>query len=545
MFRVIPVVVCLLLPGHDLLGEVAWVPTLEQAKRIARQQGKLIVEVQRALDRGENLLEKGQAAEALAYADQAVDLAPDSPEAHLLLARAHSELREESGQDSKESVHFWAAVRHLLLARRLAPDDPACWLAGKQLLGVRTVQVEPRQPKNVKMYRKAGNFFAAGQYNEAARLYIKIMKEEPDFSRAYLHLGNCYFESDDPDQALKAYRYAAQLAPLDASIHRRAAAALTRLGRPEEARQSLMDSLLADPGYPLVWRDLARTTSRGFERHIQLVPVDLMLAGNQHYDDLLDDLPHPTRPAWQAYLDMKLRWQERLFSQESPGEPYRYTSREEQVCLTALAKKWGEMRLADADLEDPELDFLRQVYLDEHLDTFIFLELFSELLRPEFEAWKKRNTSKVEIYLNDYVYGSALASLRQGYNSSAIRVYNVGVALQASAPERAIVQYRRALAYEPYQESALDNLSLLYLKREEYERAEELLVRWLEKTGDSARALDRLSLIHFNTGRLESAVQLAEKALQHTDEPQDRERLQKNLEIFRSRIPSNGDSLNR
>lgn len=510
--------------------------------RVPKRFRKDDQELQQALERGEKLVNKEKAGEALVYAERAVDLAPDSPQAHLLLARVHAKLREESTQQTEKNLHFSATVRHFLFARRLEPDDPEYWLVGKQILRVPTVQIEPRQPKVAKVYAKAENFFAKGQYYEAAKLYLKVMEAEPEFSRAYLHMGDCHFENNNFTQALLAYRAAAQLAPLDASTHRFAADALFRLGRTEEARQSLMASLLADPEYPLIWRDLKRTSNQGFERHLYVIPMDLMLAQSAHYSNLLENLEPKTAPAWQAYLDMKLRWQERIFPEEFPGEPHRHTAREELACLTGLAEKWGEMRMEDPLLEDPELEFLCQLFLDDQLDTFIFLELFSELLRPEFETWKQQNAGKIEPYLKDYVYGSALAGLREGYNSSAILAYNTGVGLHSSAPEQAIEQYERALAYEPYEEPALDNLSLLYLQREEYESAEKLLLRWLRKDPDSARALDRLALIHFDTGRLESAVDLVEKALQLSEDPEDRQRLETNLEIFRRRLSLNSDS---
>ncbi len=498
-------------------------------------------ELKTALDQCRKLMKK-KVGEALPYAERAVGLAPDSPEAHLLLARVHAKLRDEAIQAREKNLHASATIRHFLFARRLEPDDPEYWLDGKALLEVPTVQIAPRQPGVAKMYGKAENFFAKNQYYEASKLYLKVIEEEPEFSRAYLHLGDCFFESNDFNQALKAYRMAARLAPLDASTHRFAADALMRLRRPEEAQRSLMASLLADPGYPLVWGDLERESAQRFERHADVIPIDLMLAEAIHYDDLVKGLSPSTAPAWQTYLDMKLRWRERVFPEEFPGEPYRYTAREERACLTGLAEIWGDMKLGDPELKDPELDFLRQLHLDGQLDTFVFLELFSELLRPDFETWKKENAGKVESYLKDYVSGNALASLRDGYNGSAIRAYNTGVSLHATAPEQAIVHYRRALAHEPFMESALDNLSFLYLQREEYEFAEQFLLRQLRKNADSAPAMDRLSLVHFNTGRLGSAVELCEKALQQTENPEDRQRLERNLEIFRRSLALSRDS---
>ncbi len=191
--------------------------------RVPKRFRKDDQELQQALERGEKLVNKEKAGEALVYAERAVDLAPDSPQAHLLLARVHAKLREESTQQTEKNLHFSATVRHFLFARRLEPDDPEYWLVGKQILRVPTVQIEPRQPKVAKVYAKAENFFAKGQYYEAAKLYLKVMEAEPEFSRAYLHMGDCHFENNNFTQALLAYRAAAQLAPLDASTHRFAA----------------------------------------------------------------------------------------------------------------------------------------------------------------------------------------------------------------------------------------------------------------------------------------------------------------------------------
>lgn len=492
-------------------------------------------EFEESLRKAEKLLEKRKPSEALPLAQEAVDAVPDSARAHRLLAGIHAALRPESAEGS--DYHFSQAVRHFHFASRLDPDDNLTWIQGKVLFGASPVKLQPDNPKAAKKFKKAEDLIAKLKYRKAAELYLQVMEEEPTFSRAVLHLGDCFFQNGQMEQALKAYRMAAQISPLDPSTHRFAADALLKLGRGEEARRSLMTSLLADPSYPWAWRDLRGMRGpQGLERHLDLIPVDLLLPLPQDYDRLMSAIDAATASAWRIYLDCKIQWQNELHRSRFGGQPYHYSAAEEVDCLGRLTEKWGELRLLDPQLSDPELDFLRQIALADQLQAFVFLELFSELLRPEFEAWKRRDPDAAQRYLEDFVYSRPLESLRQGYNNRAIRAYNEGVKSHQSDPVRAASHYRDALAHEPYMESALVNLGILLLQAEDFEAAEEIYRRRLQLHPASDEVLESLSEIHYQTGRLETAAQFLQQALEHTQDPDARLRRQQNLEHLKSRL---------
>lgn len=506
--------------------------------RLPKELRRSEKEFEKSLRDGEKLLEQGKPSEALLVAQEAVDAAPDSARAHRLLARVHAGLHLKSAE--RRDHHFTQAVRHFHFATRLDPDDHLTWIEGKVLFGASPVKLRPDNAKAAKKYSKAEDLIAKQQYRKAAELYLQVMEMEPSFSRAVLHLGDCFFQNGQMEQALKAYTMAAQISPLDPSTHRFAADALLKLGRVDEARQRLMTSLLADPSYPWAWRDLrGMHGSQGLERHLNLIPVDLLLPQPDDYDRLISAMDAATAPAWRAYLDCKIQWQNELYRSRFGGEVYRYSAAEEIDCLGRLTAIWGELRLADPELSNPELDFLRQVSLASQTEAFVFLELFSELLRPEFEAWKRRRPKSAQRYLKDFVYSRPLESLRQGYNNRAIRAYNQGVKSHDSDPERAADHYREALAHEPYMESALINLGILLLQEGDFQAAEEILHRRLQLNPASDEVLESLSEIHYQTGRFESAVKYLQQALEHTQDAAARQRREQNLEYLKSRLPHN------
>jgi hypothetical protein len=96
--------------------------------------------------------------------------------------------------------------------------------------------------------------------------------------------------------------------PLDASAYRFGADALSKMGRRQDARQWLMNSLLADPEYPMIWGDLstvAEEEGKTLERHHDLVPVQLLVLDveKQPNDEaLLEVVPAETTSAWREYL---------------------------------------------------------------------------------------------------------------------------------------------------------------------------------------------------------------------------------------------------
>ncbi|MDT0630972.1 tetratricopeptide repeat protein [Rubrivirga litoralis] len=138
--------------------------------------------------RAEVALARGEAADALFYAERAAALAPASADVRLGLARA----LDRAGRPVE-------AVEAAEAARSLAPDDPAVW---EELAG---------------LYARAGR-------GDAEREALAAGVRLHDTAAARLRLSALYERAGDAEAALDAARAAQRLAPDDPTARRRVAA---------------------------------------------------------------------------------------------------------------------------------------------------------------------------------------------------------------------------------------------------------------------------------------------------------------------------------
>ncbi|MGW8182309.1 MAG: tetratricopeptide repeat protein, partial [bacterium] len=271
------------------------------------------------------------------------------------------------------------------------------------------------------------------------------------------------------------------------------------------------------------------------ERHSLVIATPLLLSstGNQDYASLLADLPPATVPAWREYVNSKLVWRRERFTKEYPGRPYLTSVREELESIGRAIEKWNAMKLEDPSLRDEDLDFLRQIWIDEQLDSFVYLELFTEEYRSDFERWKLESKEKLLSYIQEYVVGQAQANLRNGHNLSAIKAYNEGVSLHQSNPARAIELYLRALEHEPFRINALANLTYLYVELEKYDEAQATIERWIAIEGESAKPLEMLAMTYIHKTQFDLAIDALEKASQLEEDSEELNRIKQNLDYCR------------
>lgn len=527
----------------ELLNELARGDQRAEANKLIRDLPKKYrkdtEKLSKMLEQANKLLEKKKVAEALELAQQALETDPESADAYLVLARARIASGQSRNGSEGDTEALALGLEALLRARRLDPSNFMAHRTALDILGPKIAPSLPESEKARKDWAKAEKNFQAGRLKEASEAYIRVIKEEPTFARAYLHLGDCWFRNSQYDKALQLYTEACRRSPRDAAAHRFRADALVKLQQPEKAANALYDSLGADPGYPMVWaslRDLAHANSRPLERHQSIIPYELMFAKEADYEELVGLLPALTREAWREYLDCRLLWQRQKFQELFPGIPYFQSYQEQLACLTRPAQSWAVRRGLDPDLEEADLDFLAQVYLDGQLDSYILLELYVEEYRQQLEAWRQENPQDLETYLNDYVFGAAQAAAEDHYNSSAIRDYNAGVRVYQADPEKAMELYRKALLQEPFMTAALENLSRLLYAQEAYDEADPLLERWIMAAPESADPYDLSSLAAAKRGDFSRAAEFAEKAVALAQDPENKARLERNLEIFRSRM---------
>jgi len=490
-------------------------------------------EYENAVKRAQESLKKKKFDEALELGTKAEALAPQDPQAHLLIAAANIQGSSQESDPARKGARIAAGLMELRLARCLDPEDMSSFLAAKGFLASRYLRFEANSPEAQKSYLEGETRFNEGRLKEAMAAYAKTIQLDPDFGKAYLYMGDCFFRMNDFEQALKWYQQAINKSPTDAAAYRFAGDALAKLGRTDDADSTSILGLLADPEYPLI-RNI-----RGVrvERHAATIPIQFLLLGadiDSFSESLFDAVPAETVPAWREYARNKILWRQEKYAAAFPKDSFYHATFEEEFdCLNMLIEKWSAMKEAEPSLRHEGLDFLRQVSIDGHLDSFVYLELFTEEYRPSYERWKRQNPDKGATYVTRFLCGAPAARSRGAYNSSAIEAYNAGVASQrAGEQDKAAEYYEKALAQEPNMIPALSNLSMLRAQQGDRENARTLVQRWITLQPESSQALAAMARLDALDGNLTSAAKLLRKAVDLEQNPEQKANYLKNLDMI-------------
>ncbi len=493
------------------------------------------------LEKSRQEYQKGKLESALSLARQASDMAPQSAQVHLVLALINFQMGTKETDDSKKGQLLSTGLNELRFARRLDPEDMSIYSSAKEILASRYLRLTPA-PAAKNSYLQAENLFAQGRYADAVNAYKKTIELDPGFGKAYLHCGDCFFTNGKIEEALNLYQAAIAQSPIDASAYRFAADALTKLGRGDEARRYVVLSLLADPEYPMVWQDLERVaSSQGSQlrRHPDLVPIQFLLLGidaNSYDENIYDNLPPQSIPAWREYVRSKLLWRQEKFAQVFPKETFYHTSfEEENESLQAAVTKWEGVKTQDPSLRDEGLDFLHQISVDGQLAAFIYLELFTEEYRSSYEQWKKNNPESGTKYVQEYLTGRTGIPSKGEYNASAIEAYNNAITLhKAGNNEEAIKLYLKAIAQAPGMVPALRNLGILYFQMNDFANARGKIEQWSAAEPNEVDPLAMLAQIQFRERNYEKALEYLKKALTLVQDPAKKSQLQRMLSGIQS-----------
>jgi len=90
-----------------------------------------------------------------------------------------------------------------------------------------SAMVSAQQP--AELYKTASQLYKAGQFDQAAASYEKILSQGYKTAEVYYNLGNCYFKLNTLNKAIVNYERAVKLAPQDEDIQHNLAIANSRI----------------------------------------------------------------------------------------------------------------------------------------------------------------------------------------------------------------------------------------------------------------------------------------------------------------------------
>ena len=223
------------------------------------------------------LFRSGRHEEAAAAAREALSIDPDGPDAgnfHFVL-----------GQALRELDQFDAAVRNLLQAAELSPEDPRPLVELAVVHGLmqrpdeaeawaaRARALQPEDP--APLHARGEALRLLKRYDEALAVYGEALEMDPEYAPAIAGTGIAMLDLGRREEALERLDRALRLDPdlPDASsLHRLAGRALFELDRGEEAAERFERCLALDPADTEALDHLAllRFSARRYEEALDL-----------------------------------------------------------------------------------------------------------------------------------------------------------------------------------------------------------------------------------------------------------------------------------
>lgn len=255
-------------------------------------------------------------------------------------------------------------------------------------------------------FDEAETLFGKGQYREALAKYRAAFAQDPRYAKAMLYAGDCHFALKELAEAETCYQKATELDPGDAQAWRFLADARYQLNRPlGQVKADILNAIAAQPNYLPAWaryeeiRKVQGTPLKVFKPTLGAsltkdpnTGKDNLQLQSKFEDGSLDG------PLWMAY-GLRLAAGQSGVSKESPARSPFEVQCQAWESVQSVAR---ELASGKKPIHDPTLLQFKAFAEAHHLETGIFLFLYKEAYRPDFEAWKKKNPKAIETFLEAF-----------------------------------------------------------------------------------------------------------------------------------------------
>jgi tetratricopeptide (TPR) repeat protein len=587
----------------------------------------------------------GRIREAVVAAQDRIKQDPNDLEAHRLLADVYlrslgdNSQQEVSGQMLKLAIgEFQKIVQlepnnpedHLMLARLYAADHQSPQ-AEEQLAAAR--KIDPGSEETALI---ASQFYTDMGDTKRAIDVLKALSDDDQTSRTESQLGKTYDQQKDVKNAIAAYKKALDLEPDDLDIERKLAADLLADNQTDQALQAWKDIAQGDPSDAEADLQIAEIDEHNGKMDDALAAVKKAreLASDsldvQFHEGMIDDAMGRLDDSAKVYeqLATATAHPSGQYSDEEKGnyatilvhlaEVYREQNRPDQAVAAydKMATLGGDFQAQAYDQEietwreahdydkalavartavdklpkstDAKLTLARQLADTGHADDGINMaktllqtdpkdmevyyqlsQIYTDLRRwkdasdtldaAEKQAIKKEDQTMVvfdRAMMADRAkrYDEAEADFRKVLEAepeNALTLNNFGFMLadRGVKLDEALTMIRKAVQLEPTNYAYLDSLGWTYFRLGQYTQAEDNLTRAISRGANDPTVHDHLGDVYEKTGRLKQAAVQWELSLNeyaHTVEADmeagDVSKVQKKLDSARVRLAREGGS---
>jgi tetratricopeptide (TPR) repeat protein len=254
--------------------------------------------------------------------------------------------------------------------------------------------------------------FSKGEMERAIEHYERALKLDPKLYEAPLFIGDAYHTMGKNDKAYENYARAVAIDPDRDTAYRYWGNVLMREDKLKEAKEKLIEGVIAAPYTRLPWQFLSKWAERNEIQlsHPRIEPSGSMSVEKDQTNITLDMKSlgkNDGSAMWMFYHTTRSQWIKEKFAKEFPNEKnYRHSLREEVEALEVVARiisesvKSGKMKEKELD---PSTSNLLKIHNAGLLEAYVLLAKANAGIARDYDVYRKNNRDKLRRYLNEYV----------------------------------------------------------------------------------------------------------------------------------------------
>jgi tetratricopeptide (TPR) repeat protein len=350
---------------------------------------------QALLKQGKALEVEGKGNEAMQRYREAVQSDPKASIPHSLIADLfyRSSLRAPAKDAAGQRRQAEAEAN---IALKLDERDPMAMEVLRKLADATPQKRHEASDAAQKAIDEGELLFHDKKFADAAEKYRRAIELDPAYAQSYLFLGDCFFMQGDAAQAETWFIKATQVDPLYSIAWRFLFDAQMKQEKLKDAEASMLGAIAAMPSERQSWMRLNQLMGRwgGQLTPFRLVPRARFKEKNNIEID--GDAPESDKLAWMAHGLALAAASEKLKS----ASPF---ARDFDAWETTL--KIVQETGKGEQIKDEGLRAMQRFHKAGELKAAMFLLLYREAYRADFEAWKKANPGAIKHFIDTFQVG--------------------------------------------------------------------------------------------------------------------------------------------
>ena len=275
---------------------------------------------------------------------------------------------------------------------------------------------------------QASSAFAAGKFDDAARLYIAAAGQDPALYIAALYAGDSFFRNKDYANGGVWFAKAIAIDPDRETAYRYWGDALYKAGDSAGAREKIVQAYVAEPYSIATWAELyqwAMANKFTLAAPQARRPEFYMLDGKVDFDPRVLPDSGDGRASWLIYQHVRVSHGAPTLMQNVPpgggtmangdlqASGYIHTLAEEMQALTAMLSDVKQKLAAGTVTQerlDPGIKLLLRLQQDDMLECFVLLNAYDKGLLHDYPKYRAAHRDRLIAYVNQYLLSQPSAS---------------------------------------------------------------------------------------------------------------------------------------